>query len=563
MQINRAFKYIFAIFILANLYIFTYVYIDKYTPKIEHKLVDNSSSSKAQESVKKLIDSVVVPWWESPKKIKQASVELQKELYDFLHKKPQKVYKFSYEKVQKIKGGYSVNVISNTNPYRVLNFKLDNTTKVVGLEFKDKEFKKEQISKLLQELEQAKDDYSIFTTLLKLKVLVSNTYITYYDSDKTKEYILKEIERLKSKKAKEKIDNFTNRYPLIASYLNSYGTYEAKNYKQGVYRLYRFLEDRESIDFEKYRGLLSKIYTLNPKLKPSRRFVKRFKFKKDYKMACKMGDARACNSIGYKLFRNKKYLEAIEYYKKACDLNFGISCLSLGNIYYKEKYKMRDMNKSVNYYKKACDLNVSTACQIAGLAYLYNIHIKKDTNTALKYLKKGCNLKNSSSCYSLGLTYEKKKFFDKGKIYYYLDKACTLKYSHSCYYLGTIYQKGKYGDKDINKAKKYYKIACDLKNNISCLHLGELYLKLDKKEAKKIFEKIVNSKSITAKGASYRHLASLDTKNREFYLIQSCKNRFAKACCKIPREQLFKLEYYKKSKKYIDRVCKIRKKHAK
>ena len=55
--------------------------------------------------------------------------------------------------------------------------------------------------------------------------------------------------------------------------------------------------------------------------------------------------------------------KAVEFSKKACDLNDGAGCVQLG-IYYEHGIGARkNLQKSKEFYGKGCDLKVSKACQ--------------------------------------------------------------------------------------------------------------------------------------------------------------------------------------------------------
>jgi hypothetical protein len=54
------------------------------------------------------------------------------------------------------------------------------------------------------------------------------------------------------------------------------------------------------------------------------------------------------------------------------------------------------------------------------------------------------------------------------------NSACALKDANACYGLGVLYQDGEGLDKDLKRAKFYFKSACDAKSGRACSELGNL-----------------------------------------------------------------------------------------
>ncbi|EAL0271225.1 sel1 repeat family protein [Campylobacter lari] len=66
---------------------------------------------------------------------------------------------------------------------------------------------------------------------------------------------------------------------------------------------------------------------------------------------------------GIKAYESGDYINAMKYYKKACDLNSGNGCFNLGAIYALGKGVRKDTSKALEYFGKACDLKDDLGCQ--------------------------------------------------------------------------------------------------------------------------------------------------------------------------------------------------------
>ncbi|MGN8492303.1 tetratricopeptide repeat protein [Helicobacter pylori] len=61
--------------------------------------------------------------------------------------------------------------------------------------------------------------------------------------------------------------------------------------------------------------------------------------------------------LGVKSIEAKDYIQAKKYFEKACDLNNGSGCGTLGFLYGMGKGVEKDLIKAAYFYSKACDLN--------------------------------------------------------------------------------------------------------------------------------------------------------------------------------------------------------------
>ena len=79
------------------------------------------------------------------------------------------------------------------------------------------------------------------------------------------------------------------------------------------------------------------------------------------------------------------YTEAVPYCEKACNLNNGLGCSTLGFLYSKGQGVKQDYQQAKTYYEKACNLD-------EGLG------VRQDKRTAKEYYGKACDLGVQSSC---------------------------------------------------------------------------------------------------------------------------------------------------------------------
>ncbi len=119
---------------------------------------------------------------------------------------------------------------------------------------------------------------------------------------------------------------------------------------------------------------------------------------------------------GDSLEAKKYYIQAKEYFEKACELNYAKGCTSLGELYCEgEKLVIGEKNprlkellkKSVQYYSKACDLKDGKGCVLLGAIYehelsgIYHGVVKKDLKKAIQYYVKACELDYDRGCLAL------------------------------------------------------------------------------------------------------------------------------------------------------------------
>lgn len=68
--------------------------------------------------------------------------------------------------------------------------------------------------------------------------------------------------------------------------------------------------------------------------------------------------------LGIKSYEKQDFSKARKYFEKACDLNNGGGCGTLGGLYYNGDGVKQDSKKAVALFEKACKLGYKKACEM-------------------------------------------------------------------------------------------------------------------------------------------------------------------------------------------------------
>ena len=58
----------------------------------------------------------------------------------------------------------------------------------------------------------------------------------------------------------------------------------------------------------------------------------------------------------------QSYSKAADYYRKACDLGYGVGCYNLGISYYNGEGVKQSYSEAKKFYGKACDMKDDLGC---------------------------------------------------------------------------------------------------------------------------------------------------------------------------------------------------------
>lgn len=146
----------------------------------------------------------------------------------------------------------------------------------------------------------------------------------------------------------------------------------------------------------------------------------------------KKGDVKAQNNLGNHYYDQKEFKQAFYWYEKAADQGYAIAQNNLGIMYQMGYGIHKNMQKSFYWYEQA---------QSSGDRPVY-------------------------TQYALGLLYYDEKNYEKA-IYWY-ERAAENENVAAQSALASLYFQGRDIPKDLQKAKKFYKMACENESQISC-----------------------------------------------------------------------------------------------
>jgi len=219
-----------------------------------------------------------------------------------------------------------------------------------------------------------------------------------------------------------------------------------------------------------------------------------------YKRACELNLSIGCSNTAILYVKNQNFTKSREFFKKACNNNDAKACHSLAVMYDEGQGVVIDKKRAEKLYKKACKKGVGVACYNLGVNYSLGDGVEKNSKKAIKFYTQACDKKNGAGCSNLGLEYTQgthlKKDEKKGHALY--KKACDLNNYMGCVILGESYYMGTGVKKNINNSLKSYSKACNNGVALGCSKLGIIYyygdgVTIDKKKAKGLISKACNA----------------------------------------------------------------------
>lgn len=206
---------------------------------------------------------------------------------------------------------------------------------------------------------------------------------------------------------------------------------------------------------------------------------------------------QSCDDIGQIYFNVENIQQALNYFKRACELKNASSCWKIGAIYYTH-HKNKDYDKSLTYLIQSCNLNYGLGCNDIGVMYENSWGVKRDYHKAKIYYERACLLKEGLGCQNLGVLYRDGKGVEVKwtTMFYYFKKACDLGIDTSCDFVKYVQSDSPdiaallyAGNNDSNNALKYFQKVCDNGDKAGCYNLATTYKSINNlKMAKKYYK---------------------------------------------------------------------------
>lgn len=118
-----------------------------------------------------------------------------------------------------------------------------------------------------------------------------------------------------------------------------------------------------------------------------------------YVKGCKkLNDAQSCTNLGmlYLLAQGVEFDKnlALEYIKQGCESGDNVGCISLGEIYFKDK----EYEKALPYLKFSCENDNAVSCMYAGISLMPKEYTGSIGNEAAYYFDKACKMGIKEGC---------------------------------------------------------------------------------------------------------------------------------------------------------------------
>jgi TPR repeat protein len=185
--------------------------------------------------------------------------------------------------------------------------------------------------------------------------------------------------------------------------------------------------------------------------------------------ACNGGSAEACAYQGLQLSESPDRAgEAPAILEKACELDSGSGCATLGFLYATGKAVKKDDKQAAVLYRKSCDLGDGQGCYNAGLMAEAGRGVKEDAARAAADYEAACELGSTTGCTNLGFLYERGRGVreDRARAVALYQKgcdgtSCSTPNLGGCVNVGRAYRDGIGVAKDEAKAAEIFRSACE------------------------------------------------------------------------------------------------------
>ena len=169
--------------------------------------------------------------------------------------------------------------------------------------------------------------------------------------------------------------------------------------------------------------------------------------------------------------------KAIEWFKKAAELNHPRAMFLLGSCYYNGTGMNKDYDRALDWLTKAAQLGDAKAMNRLGYMYECGHGTRKDFAEAMKWYEKSSDRGNPDATFKIGLLYYNGNGVARSyeEAMKWLRKAAQLGHSDAMHWTAFMYEKGYGADKDLGKALKWYQTAASCGKANSMFRTGLMY----------------------------------------------------------------------------------------
>lgn len=171
--------------------------------------------------------------------------------------------------------------------------------------------------------------------------------------------------------------------------------------------------------------------------------------------------------------------KAINYYQQAIDLyQSGISCQSIGAMYYKGEVIEQDLEKAYNYFMRGADFHYADSEEALAQMYLYGKYVNQDIKMASYWYENAFNDGKRSISVYLGNMYMpfNNMLNDEKKAFEWYMKGSQYNISECYTMLGFLYENGEEVEQNPTMAVECYKKGAELGNGKCCYMAGLCYM---------------------------------------------------------------------------------------
>uniref|UniRef100_UPI0040482C67 tetratricopeptide repeat protein n=1 Tax=Mariniflexile sp. TaxID=1979402 RepID=UPI0040482C67 len=179
-----------------------------------------------------------------------------------------------------------------------------------------------------------------------------------------------------------------------------------------------------------------------------------------------------------KLYDEKNYSEAMNWYLNAADKNNSHAMTMIGDLYANGFGVDQSWEKAIEWYKRAIIADNTKALVLLGDRYFLGEGAAKNYNEAIRFYKKAADIENIEVMCKMGILYSKGGY---GVTQNYMEsinwfkKAATKGNARAMIEMGLFYRHGVVVDKDYKEAMNWYLKAVDKEVFYGAYLIGNLY----------------------------------------------------------------------------------------